>query len=185
MGITGFVPIDLKCHLPMVFTYFALLAQIMASAYYGMSSNDLVEISASFMITITHVNTIYKVTSVLLRPLSTLDRIIDKPIFTLIDDHEMTILTKTLASCQKILTTYLVTIIGSVFFYGVTPLVANLQTHEKNYPTLAKFPFNPDDYYWAIFFGEYFATGLSALCNGCTFYTGFKMINNMVHTVQG
>lgn len=88
-----------------------------------------------------------------------------------------------MASCQNFLKTYLVTIVGSVSFYGVAPLVANYKTNEKNYPTLAKFPFNPDDYYWAIFIGEFFATGLSALCNGCKSYTECPVSN--VYTVQG
>lgn len=142
--------------------------QVLASVNYGLSTTDLGEITAAFMITISHINTLNKLFGLHLKSLSALNRILDKQIFALADNHELTIFEKTLTACQNMLTMYLVTILGSIILYGATPLVANYKTFEKNYPTIAKFPFNPDNYYWTIFAGEFFIASLSALSNGCT-----------------
>lgn len=169
MGITGFVSGNLKLHLPTGVTYVLTTMQVLASIYYGLSTTDLAEITAAFMITLSHINTLNKLFGLHLKSLTQLDRILVKQIFALADDRELTILKRTLTACQNMLTMYLVTVLGSILLYGATPLVANYTTMERNYPTLAKFPFNPDDYYWAVFAGEFFIVALSALSNGCTF----------------
>lgn len=169
MGITGFVPSNLKYHLPKGVTYILTMIQVMASVYYGLSTTDLAEITAAFMITLSHINTLNKLFGLHLKPLSKLDRILEKQVFAPVDDQELAILGRTLTTCHNVLTMYLVTILGAILLYGATPLVANSKTAERNYPTLSKFPFNPDDYYWIIFAGEFFIVILSALSNGCTF----------------
>lgn len=175
MGIGGFYPSRIRrtplVNLSTIFTYLITFVQVVSVVHFALTTTDLAKVSEILLFSLTQVSFVNKLINFHLKSwkLADLDETLEQDVFTNVNEEEEKILRAAFAKCQKILTVFLISCVFVTLMYGVAPLMDNVSNGRKNYPFPGKFPFNPDDYYVAIFLGEVTAVGISAWNNGCKY----------------
>lgn len=173
MGIGGFYPSRIRrtplVNLSTILTYSITFIQVVSVVNFALATTDLAKVSEILLFSMTQVSFVNKLINFHLKSwkLADVDKTLEQNVFTSVTEEEENILRAAFAKCQKILTVFLISCAFVTLMYGVAPLMDNVSNGRKNYPFPGKFPFNPDDYYVAIFLGEVIAVAVSAWNNGC------------------
>ncbi|XP_060522984.1 putative odorant receptor 85d isoform X2 [Cylas formicarius] len=171
LGIAGFYPtkirrgllVSLVCS-TVVFITFTQFASV--TVYAKKQISDVTKISEIFLFSTTQIAFVNKLINFVVKNENTvkIDGLLSDTVLTRVNKHESRMLRNEIQKAKTAAVLYRILCASVVISYGIFPQF-DRTPGKKNYPFYGEYPFNPDNYYVAVYIVQVCVVGVSAWLN--------------------